>query len=38
MTKNFFGRLEPARRILKRKFILPRAVSSVRSISLKMSW
>lgn len=38
MTKNFFGRLEPARRILKRKFILPKATDSVRSINLKMSW
>ena len=38
MTKNFFGRLEPARRILKRKFTLPKATGSVRSISLKMSW
>ncbi len=38
MTKNFFGRLEPARRILKRKFILPKATGPVRSISLKMSW
>ncbi len=32
MIKNFFGRLEPAKRIIRRKSIIPKASGFVKSI------